>query len=432
MPKQTVLEKTGEYIWNPLTKKVTFLTESKFGKDITYSFDTVEKILKLYSNYDRNPHTVQEIQKKTGIPRDRITHILKVLNKTHDSLPVIEELIEDEDQTVEELILSKEQSVAQKFEKVDWKRTVDDAEKWREFKANLVNPIESFLNNWNPPLYKSPKKKRVGGKYSLIASLQDIHLGELTKKEHLFHGGDYNSDIATKIVDDYCEKIIADVYEKNQDIAEAVLIICGDFLHTAMHGTTAQGTKLTSDLLNEDLFQRGLEILVKFVSRFNEEFPKVTVKFLRGNHEGTIGSYLGYAVQQYFRTDMTVSVEVVKSWATLFKVGKLAVIATHGGSDTIHHANIPRNEAQMKTYFQEMMLAKRRDIVDCEHTIVVSGHSHSFVNKDMGAFDFYVMGTTVLGDKFADNMNFPRGKPRQNALIVKDGKVMETLHYYFD
>jgi len=41
------------------------------------------------------------------------------------------------------------------------------------------------------------------------------------------------------------------------------------------------------------------------------------------------------------------------------------------------------------------------------------------------------MGTSVIGDCYADAMNFPRSKARQNCLIIKDSKVAETLHYYF-
>ena len=417
-----------EYLINHDTKKIEFYAEQKFGKNLTYSLATIQKVLQLYSNFDGVPHTTTEISRKTGIPKDRLGYIIKALGITHNDLPVLPE----SDTTVEELLELKESSLLDKFDQADQKKIREDADKWRALKFNQIDPVESFLQKWVPPVYKAPKKKTVNGEYSLIASLQDIHLGELTLKEHLFHGKDYNSDIATRLVDDYCEAVIADTIKKNQYIQTAVLIINGDFLHTTFNGTTAQGTKLSSDLLNEDLFQRGLDVLVRFISRFDEEFNQIEVKFLKGNHESVVASYLGYAVQQYFRKSTKINIEVVKSWATLFKVDKLAVIATHGGSDHIKHANIPKNDAQMKTYFHEMMLAKKKEIVDCEHTIVVSGHTHSFVNKDMGAFDFYVMGTSVLGDKYADAMNFPRGKPRQNALIVQDGKVVETLHYYFD
>jgi predicted phosphodiesterase len=423
-----------KYTFNKNTRKLIFHTEEKFGSNLVFSENKILNILKLYSNFDKNPHTITDIEKKTNVRRDIVAHLLKCLNKTHDSLPFIEETVEDEpeEKLVNELINSKEFSIQQKFEKADWKKTQEDADKWRALQFNQISPVEAFLENWVPPVCKIQKKKTQPGKYSLIASLQDIHLGELTKKEHLFHGKDYNSEIACKLVDNYCESIITDTQNKNQCIHTAVLIVNGDFFHTAFNGTTAQGTKLSSDLLNEDLFQKGLDVLVKFISRFSEEFYKVEVKFLKGNHESVVASYLGYAIQQYFRKEKSINVEIVKSWATLFKVDKLAVIATHGGSDVIKHANIPKNDAQMKTYFHEMMLAKKKELIDCEHTIVVSGHTHSFVNKDMGAFDFYVMGTSVLGDKYADSMNFPRGKPRQNALIIQDGKVIETLHYYFD
>jgi predicted phosphodiesterase len=424
---------TNHYSFNKKTKKYVFKTKEKIGSDIIMYEKKVNTILNLYSDFDGLPHTASEIQHKLNISKEYVSLIVKALGRSHSSAPFTNEQLDSSpiEEMVDEMAVHNETKVLQGFDKKKQRKIEVDAEKWNKFEAGLIDPVKSFLENWVPPVYKVVKKNTTKGKYNLIASLQDIHLGEMTKKEHLFHGKDYNSEIAEKIVNDYCEGIISDVKNKNHSIDTAVLVINGDVLHTCFNGNTAKGTKLHSDLVNEDLFEKGLQILVNFIARFNEEFPKVVVKFLKGNHESVVGSYLGYAIKQYFRQEKTIEVEIVKSWATMFKVGKLAVIATHGGSDELH-ASLPRNDAQMKTYFQEMMLAKKKEFVDCDHTIVISGHTHSFVNKDMGAFDFYVMGTTVLGDKYADTMNFPRGKPRQNALLVKDDKVVETMHFYFE
>lgn len=426
--------KTKLYSFNKKTKKYIFNTKDRVGSDIIVCEKKVNAILNLYSDFDGLPHTATEIQHKLNIPKEYVSLIVKALGKSHSSAPFTNEQLDNSpiEEMVDKMAVNNETKVLQGFDKKNQRKIEADADKWNKFEAGLIDPVKNFLENWLPPSRKVvPKIKKSKGTHSLIVAINDIHLGELTKKEHLFHGQDYNSEIVEGIMTKYREDVISSIAERDIVVNNVVIVICGDYLHTAMHGTTVQGTKLYSDLLNEDLFEKGLNILIEFVERFRQEFTNVTVKFQKGNHEGVIGSYLGYAVKQYFKDDPYVDIEVVKTWATMFKVGKLAVISTHGGSDVLANGNIPRNDIQMKTYFQEMMLAKRKEFVDCDHTIVISGHTHSFVNKDMGAFDFYIMGTTVLGDKYADAMNFPRGKPRQNALLVKGDRVVETMHFYF-
>ena len=430
---ESLLQVSKDYIFNPKTNKYVFQTEKKFGRNLVFSKVKVDTIIKLYSNFDKQPATAGEIALKMGIPKESIVHILRVLKITHDALPFSKEKIEEiaEDELVEEMANSKSFNIQQKFEKRDWKQTQEDAEKWRELTYNVIQPIERKLSNWNPPKYVPLKKKVTKGKVDIICSLNDLHIGELTNSKKLFHGRDYNSQIAEKIIEDYCDNIISDLKEKNQAVDTATIVMNGDFVHSCLNGTTVQGTKLSSDLINEELFEKGLNIATKFVSKFNEAFPKVVVKILKGNHEGVVASYIGYALQQYFRMEKAVNIEVIRSWATIFKINKLAVLAFHGGSDTLKHANVPRQDGQMRSYIQELFLAKQSEIADCTNRIVISGHTHAFTHKDMGSFDFYVMGTSVLGDSYADTMNFPRSKPRQNCLIIRDSKVAETLHYYF-
>jgi predicted phosphodiesterase len=198
-----------------------------------------------------------------------------------------------------------------------------------------------------------------------------------------------------------------------------------------LNGTTVQGTKLTSDKTNESMFEAGLDLLVYFITTLSNNFRTLRVHFIKGNHDGVVLSYLGYAVKQYFRDNPNLDVDICKSWAKLFTIDSMAVLAMHGGSDMYKHANIPRNENAMKTYIHEMFLAKNDTISHCKDRVVVSGHLHNFSHRDMGSFDFYTFGTSVVGDKYADALNFPRAKPRQNCLLIRDSKVIATQHYYF-
>jgi len=417
--------------WYKTDTHYVFVRENE--SEYLIEYNKLKKILESYSDFNGFPVTTSRIAMRVGVSKSIIASMLKLLKFTHSSLPVLPSKIIDlnEDETLEELKIASESSFEYKFQQFKVKDEQSCAKNWKMLKAGMLDPAENFFKK-NPVVSKKPViskvvAKSLDKKKHVIASLQDIHLGEKTLKEHLFHGKDYNSDIAIELV----EKYIKDLCQKNKGINSITLIINGDFLHTCFNGTTAQGTKLTSDSLNEDLFERALEILTWAIDELNENFANVEVVFLKGNHDSVVASYLGYAIQSYYRTIKEVKIFIIKTWATMFRVGSLAVIATHGGSDSLKFANIPKNDLQLRTYVQEMMLAKRDQIVGCKNTIVISGHLHSFEHRDMGAFDHYVMGTTVLGDKYADAMNFPRSKPRLNALIVEDGAVIETQHYYF-
>lgn len=428
-----ILEQKKKYTFNPTTKKYVFHTEKRFGKNYVFSKDIIDTIIRLYSNYDKQTFTVGQISIKCDIPIKVIKFILSALEITHASVPFSDETIEttEESDLVADMLTQKKFNILQKFEKKDWEATIEDAQKWREFKILKGDVIENVLNNWTPPKRTPTKLKNKTTGLSLICSINDVHLGEHSKSQHLFAGKDYSSNVAEKLMDDYCDSIISETKSKNQNIKDAYIIVNGDFLHSCFNGTTAQGTKLHSDLTNEEMFEKGLNVLVRFVEKFQENFGKVLIKFIKGNHDSVVLSFLGYALQNYFRADKNIGVEIVKTWATVFKVNKVAVLAFHGGSDSLKHANIPKSEGAMKAYIQELFLSKHEELGDCKHRIVITGHLHSFNQKDMGSFDFYCMGASVLGDSYADKMNFPRTKPRQNYLILDDSSVKETVHYYF-
>lgn len=429
MPKQTVLEKTEEYICNSQTKKVTFLTESKFGKDITYSFDTVEKVLKLYSNYDQNPHTVSEISKKTGVPKDRITHILKALNKTHDSLPVIEELVEDEDETVEDLILSKEQSVVQKFEKADWKKTVDDAEKWRGFKANLVNPIESFLSSWNPPVYKPVKTthvKKTNDK-ELIIGASDWHYGLVANERYLYNQKEWNIEETKFAVDSYAQKLKSHI--QSNPYRKLNLCFMGDLSHT-LNGYTDKGTKLEAGPLGEEQIEQAFESMLKFVNDLLSVHSNIEVFACSGNHSA-LGDYmLVRMLELYFRSDKRIKFNITNKRNITFMVHGTLFLLEHGYS-SVAKSRLPSPGKGRETYINNLFMAKPELMREAKRFAYLSADQHHSESYEFTNVEGYMFPTLVGGCRHADNSGY-KSRPRQTCLVVEEEGVTSINHYYFD
>jgi predicted phosphodiesterase len=411
-----------------------FFTHKSLGRNIEYSKQNLQKILNLYccDAY----LTATEISLKLGIPKKHIEAIVRALALTHKSAPFLdEEVIDGEvDDLSNDMLALKKNDIINAFEKKKVQNDQEDALKWRKLEQGVFEPVEKYLKNWKPnpckPLVKTDKKHKGGS--ALFVTLSDNHLGERSEKEYLFHGEDYSIDTAVKNVNSFRDQLLQDARKRIDEYDSVNIVITGDFFHTCIHGMTAQSTKLHSDYTDEKLFVAGLNLLVEFISQCNELFPKTKVTFIKGNHDHVILSYLGYAIQQYFRLDGNIEVEVVQTWAKILKIGKLAALVMHGGSGTVKNASIPRAPAQMANYIQELFLAKSKELGDVESRICVFGHFHQFQHKDFGSFESYCMGSSVTGDSYADAMSFQRSTPRQNALVIKNGRVKEVLHYYFN
>lgn len=421
--KYTYNRQDGVYIFDLKSRqKPLVLHESK-----------VRSIARAYSDWGEGL-TSNEICRKFSLTPDVFQELKNILKLSKDREPLtVEEVLENPvAKSVEEIIEEKRYKIYQGYEKQSWKETQDKAACWDRFNWATLDPLSNILSNWQPPKIKAANKVAPvkNAKASFVCCLSDNHLGELSKKENLFSGEDYNSSIASKVISEYADQIAETVYSRNYKFKDAYLVVTGDYLHSCFDGKTVKGTQLHSDLINEEMFELGLNVFIDFVCQLTSLFPEVNVKILAGNHDEVLLRCLGMAAAKYFENASNVNIEISKSWASLFKIGNVAVVATHGGSSRLKTA-FPNSPTKLKTYIQDLILSRVDDLAGCKQKIVLSGHKHSFKQEDMGGFEFYCLGASVLGDSYADEMNLRSSNPRQNCLILDGDYVRETLHYYF-
>ena len=110
---------SNKYIYNSDDKKYVFLTDKKLGKNLVLDESLVKRIIKLYTNFSDESHSINEISNSFSIPRNFIVEILRCLEITHDSLPITsEELYEkNEDKLVDEILQEKRFSLYQSLKK---------------------------------------------------------------------------------------------------------------------------------------------------------------------------------------------------------------------------------------------------------------------------------------------------------------------------
>lgn len=376
--------------------------------------------------------TANEICVKYSLTPEVFSEYRKIFGLTKDREPLsIEEIVADTiDGNIQSIIEEKRFKIYQGYEKELWKDTQNKANKWDNLTAKTLDTLRASLESWNGPECESSSKNvEVKNGLTFCASISDSHIGEIFNKNEAFYGKEFNSKIACQIMDDYFDKIYQTVSSRSDKFSLGAITILGDYLHSCIGGFTRKGTHVHSEVIDQEMFRIGLDALIRFINNFSNLFPETKVYVTVGNHDSVILTYLVIAAEKYFNPNPNIEFIISDAWASLHKINNVAVVMTHGGLDKLNQS-LPPISPRLKTFIQQLFLTRAEEIVDCKSRIVISGHKHVYSHIDMGSFDFYCFGSSVRGNNYSDSLGL-YSTPRQNCLILGDGKVLETLHYYF-
>lgn len=417
-----------KYIFNKETRQyVVFL--KKVGKNIVVPEAQHKAMLRAYVS----DIPLDQISVKYSFPQDILTEYKEVFGWRRGGVDITDEDIENDsvEECANKLLKDKKFEVIQEIEKKSWKLTQDDADKWRKLSVNVLDLASSVLENWEPKSFSKVRPvKKSAGEFTMVIGANDWHIGEFYSEKDGYHGTDFNSDKAVRIIDIYADKIIDSVKSRNYNFKKCLCILNGDILNSCFNGETVKGTNLHNDKINSEMFETALNAVTSFIEKLATVFPEIDVPFIVGNHDGPLLSILGLAVKAYFKNSDNINIQVSSKWAEMIREGNIAILATHGGAAFVK-SSLPTATNKLKTYLQDMFLAKLDYISGCKTRIVVSGHFHRFWQQDLGGIEFYCFGGLPTGDGYADALNL-RSKPRQNALVLDNNNVVETLHFYFE
>ena len=433
IPNESTLQVSKDYIFNPKTNKYVFQTEKKFGRNLVFSKDKIDTIIKLYSNFDKQPATAGDIALKMGIPKETIVHILKVLKITHDALPFSKEKIEEaeEDVLVEEMANSKSFNIQQKFEKRDWKQTQEDAEKWRVLKHSKIVPFQDFLQKWNPPKYipfKSQNLNDIKSDKVFTVVLSDLHFGSSANSRYMFNRPDWSTEQTVAAVDKYATEIIKEVKSRNYKFNKCVIIGIGDLIHSAL-GKTARGTELIYDCIKEEQFDYALTSLLHFYKRMVELFGKVESHDVGGNHHYELDMALFRALNMYFKEDKRISFTHHSSRPAAFKCGNTLIMMDHG-ADSKERVYVPSG-AKLEKHVQSILINNQHLLHDVKTKLFIQGDKHHFEHIEFGTFEYVMFGTILGADEHA-NVNNWYNRARQSIMVLDNTGLKEIIHVYFD
>lgn len=426
------LDSNKKYTFNKTNKKYIFHSEAKFGTNLVFPEQKINNILKLYSNFDQQPHTATAISIKMGIPKDVIMYILKTLNKTHDSAPFSNETVEnvDVDTLVEDMVYSKEFSITQKFQKEDWKKTQEFAEKWRKLQNGTFDPISQFLDNWTPPKYIPTKSASFNpkGDKVLLVGCSDWHYGIFAEERYLYNQQEWNIDLTKKSVALYATKLKQKIIEKNE-YKKINLCFLGDISHT-LDGFTDKGTKIEAHPIGEEQLEQAFNSMVLFVQEILSVHSNIEVFSCSGNHSA-LGDYvLVKMLSIFFRGDKRIKFNITNKRNLTFRIYDNLFLMEHGYS-SVAKSRLPAPGKGRETYINNLFMCKPELMTGAKHLIYLSADVHHSESYELTNVEGYMFSTLVAGCRYSDNSGY-KSRPRQSCLVVDQSGVIEHQHYYFD
>lgn len=430
-PEETLTEHK-HYTYNSEAQKYVFHTEIFLGKNYVLDTSKVDTILKLYSNFDKQPYTAGEIAQRTSTPKKVIEFVIRALGMNHNSIPYTDEKIEvsDENTLVGDLLIEKRANVEQRFERTEWKNTQNDADSWRLFKYNYGQVFDDVIKNWNPPAYVPTQYTypKTGDK-ELIIGCSDWHYGLVANERYLYNQKEWNIEETATSVKNYALQLCKHIEERGNPYNKVTLTFLGDLLH-GLDGLTDKGTKLEAHPLREEQLEKAYNSVLEFIQILLGSIGNIRILAVPGNHSSFGDYFLLKMLSIYFKDDKRLTFEITSKRFLTFEVGSNLFLMDHGYS-AITKSRLPAHGTGRENYLNNLFMAKPEQMRNAKRLYYISGDQHHMESAELTNMETYMMSTLVGGCRYSDNSGY-KSRPRQSCLVVDDQGVKEFIHFYFD
>lgn len=438
--KESSWEKTLEfkekYVYNKETDKYIFPTKRVKSGNVVIPGEKWRSIQADYSNFDGKELSTEEVARRHEIPKLLLSELLTRMGIKHESFPITDEEVasKSEDALVDEMLEIKKFNVLQKLEKQEWKTTQTAAQKWVDFKLNVIDPFETFVSTWKPPVYEpiipikwSSSTKQ--DKYFVVGAF-DWHVGALSEEIYLHDPKEKGWNIASaqKTINQYLEAITKDVNYISFDYKECVLLMGGDLMH-AITGATDKGTEVTCDRIRDTQFNAFMDAIIPFINGLLQIFGKLRIECVRGNHTGTFDYQIGRMLKGYYRTEKNITFNVYSPQTAYVRIGPVLMLLDHGANDMIK-AVLPSGKEKEIHILDKFLDRPELLTPDVKQKIFVTGDKHHYEQKEFNNFEFFMFGALPFSDNYAEAMSL-KARSRQNCLVIGDNGVEAVKHIYF-
>lgn len=388
-------------------------------------------IRRAMSNVISPAQTAGDICQKFKLLTDDLDELKKIFGMTRDSFPLTAEEVDANtiEKSAEIIREEKQAAIHQLEEKLSWKATQEDAEKWREFQDGSLDMVKLALDGWEPPKAPKeggPRKQTLVAPKTLMFVMTDWHVGGHLQEEHSFHKNKWNVNEFRLFKDGYKQQSSAILSEVKHD--KVILMFLGDILD-GLRGKTEKGTVLNPEIVRDAQFREALDAIVEVTQNFlDSSSMPIEMHCLRGNHDSVDCFMLFEAVRMYFKDSKRLTIKNHKSRNTFFEERGNLFCADHGASDTIE-AKIPQG-ARQESYIQSLWIQYAETRPLPRHKYFIQGDLHHFEVDEKNDFEFIMCGSP--SKSLYSEVNNWRSRPSQVWLTVSDRGVENICRMFFD
>lgn len=420
--------KSEPYYNKELGKYIVYIPY--LGRNIVISEEKHNTILRLYSDWSGEAHSINEVCRAVQIPRQILTAYLKAFGISHDSLPISEAdfAIYDDVELTARLHELRKFSLVQKFEKEDWNATRAAALKWRDFEYKKLNPFIEVVKNWSVPKYTAyvPKLYNDSTSNVLLSVLSDLHFGMISDKATTYRQIKNSSEIIGKRLEELASYIVEDTYI--QKLSEIKVLFLGDLINSANdQGYTVKGTIVDNDLKGGELFKFALDKICIFLNTLIQTGIKVSCLGCTGNHDGALGAALLYAGKAHFRDEIK-DFEVTNRFIDKTIIKNSLICYSHGSAAAVK-AKIPNTAAKLEKYASSLFLEAQKEYPNCNSRYLYVGDLHHSKSIEFNDFEYILVPSLAGGGNFSDALNL-NSRARQQTFLF-DNNGIKTINNYF-
>lgn len=305
------------------------------------------------------------------------------------------------------------------------KRLAKSIDKYKHSKSETVNAIysaayDAFINsNIVIPERKEVKRGGQGDPEVAVAVFADWQLGKLTP--------DYDSNVLAERIELYTEKMLRIVEVQRADHPV-------DTLHVWLLGDIVEGEEIfpgQSHLIDSGIYRQvgvnGPEILSKFLATALQNFSKVNVTAVIGNHgsvggrnrkmydpESNMDRLLYKIVSLIFKNEPRITFNIPdgrgeRHWYAVDRIGSYGSLLIHG--DQMPSPNT------VTAYYRKVMGWKDGAIPE-EFEDVFMGHYHQQAKMTIGTSTLRISGSPESTNTYAQEYFNSMSRPSQHLMFV--------------
>ena len=370
---------------------------------------TPEEALRLYKKYG----SIRKAAKMSGIPRTTFRRRLSAANVSK----------QDKVNYRQETLLKQVTDLKRELKKaVDYKLTVDEI---RDYIFTLKNSVK-VAPSWLDEYYNG--NEITSGVPSLL--LSDFHWSEVVDPQQVFFKNKYNLSVAKKRLENVALRTIHILKEGMafNKYPGIVVNLCGDMVSGDIHDELT----VTNDKPIMPTFIDLYTNMIRVLSRFINEFGRVFVPCVNGNHSRTTKKIpakdraytnfdwlLYHMLAKYFENDDRITFLIGDGGDVQYKVYNHVYRLTHGdqfrGGTGLLGLVAPVMRGEFKKRTASTTYNYRYDTL-------IMGHFHQYMTLG----NVIVNGSLVGYNEYAMLNNFPFDIPKQ-ALWITNKEFGITL-----